>query len=491
MEDTSKITEKVKNLAFNSIKWVIAGDFMRRLITPLTTVILARLLSPTDYGIVGIATLVLALVNTLQDLGLGAALVQRPSIEDSTKNVVFWSNLFSSSIVFSALMIFVPLIASIFDEPRVVPVIRLMSFMVIFNAFGAIQMALLKRNFRFKNLFWLQSIPAITQLAIAIPLAMLGFEYWSLVWASFLGALLQNLFVWQQSTWRPRFFYDIKTAVSLFAFGGFVTVESLQSWLLNYGDKAILGHSSGVANMGVYVLGFSISSLLFGLIINPLLPVAYSTFSRLQNNKEELGEIYLKIVKIIASVCFPIAVGLIITSKPLVIVVFGDKWTGLEYVICFMAIMNGINYLWQFNPDLYRAVGKPEIMPKFYLAMLIYGAPALWLAASHGLFAFSLTRCAVETVMFPAQVLIVKKLLGLSNESLWNCIRSPLIASSIMGLAVYPLTHVMYPFQSYMGGVKLGTIIIFGIGCYALALFTIDRERIMLLRTLAQKIVAK
>jgi O-antigen/teichoic acid export membrane protein len=481
---------QIKQRATKSVKWAFLGDLLPKVFQPLFTLVLARLLTPSDYGIIGIAVLVIGLARMVESMGLSQALIQTDEDVEESANVVFWSNLGLSGLLYIILFLTAPFAADFFAEPRVTLVLRIMGLQLVLSAFDDVQEALLRRNFQFQQLVGRRLIPALTPALVSIPLAVAGFGYWSLVAGTLSGTLLGVILLWKVSDWRPRFRFDVRIARLLLGFGAFVAVESLQSWALNYGDNLAVGYFLGIEGLGYYNLGFTLTVILTGYAISPLTSVAYSAFSRLKTDSEELQRLFIDSTRMLAIVVFPLALGLSLAAEPVVSVVLGAKWSGAIPAVRILAIMPGLSWIIVLNPQLYRALGRPDIMPKFHIATLIYIIPAYIISAQFGLIAFCLSRASVGFVFYIPHIWLSIKMLKLSRWYFWDCIRSPLSAGLIMSGMVFVLASLLRPYSAnWQEWGKLIIILMGGAISYSLALWLIDRSLCLRAIQLVRKMI--
>ena len=469
------------------MKWAFMGDLLPKVLQPVITIVLARLLTPADFGIIGIAMLVIGLVRMIESMGLNQALIQTDEDIEKAADVVFWSNLALSIVLFVVLFFAAPLIARFFDEPRSSAVIQVMGFQLIISAFDDVQEALLQRDFHFKELVSRRLVPVIVSALVSIVMAVAGFGYWSLVTGTLIGAALGVVFLWGISEWRPRFRYDLKVARLLLGFGVLVAIESFQGWALNYGDNMAAGYFLGVDGLGYYTLAFAVTVVLIGYLVLPVSRVAYSAFSRLKHETEELGRSFMDMTRFLAVVVIPIAFGLSLCAELIVEVVLESEWLEAIPAIRVLAIMPGLSWIIALNPSLYRAIGRPDVMPKFHIATLLYIVPIYIIGAQYGLEGFSLARASVGFVFYIPHIWLSMKLLDLPRRYFWDCVWSPLFAGLIMSGLVYIALTVMRPIAP--GWIHLILVVIVGCASYSLSLWFLDRALCLRVAKLARQLL--
>ncbi len=469
----------VKNRATKSVKWTALTELVFRSIPPLVMLILARLLTPEDFGIVGVAMIAIGFAQVFQDFGLGKTLIQREDRINESANIVFWSNVTFGVLLYLILFLSASPIADFFHELRVKDVLRVLCLQIVLTSFTTVHLALLQREFRFKQLFVVRLAPSIIPGFVSIPLALMGHGVWALVWGSLAGSFVQVLLFWHVSDWRPAFSFDIALAREVLGFGSWVALEMFLGWLIMWGDSIMLGHFLGVNELGIYRVGTTVILLIFSLFFSPLIPVAYSSFSRLQSNTEDLRASFLRMTQLVATVSLPLGVGLALTAHPISSLVFGYKWQGIVIVILIIGLKESMSWLVSMNTEVYRAVGRPDANAKLHMVNVIYYIPVYVLAAPYGLLVFCLARFAVAAVSLLLHFYVANKLLQLPFTYLRSCVKSPLIASLTMAVLLYGIVNLTAPFEGWGGLLKLIAVIIGGGISYLVVLRLVDKDLLM------------
>lgn len=469
-------TSDIKLASIRSVKWSALSEIVSRSIQPLCTLVLARLLTPADFGIVGIAMIVIGLAQIFQDFGLGKTLIQRETDIEKSANIVFWTNLFLSIFIYISIFIIAPLLSRFFHDEKVISVLRVLCLQIILVSLITVHQALFYRNFQFKQLFFIRLYTSIVPGVVSILMALSGYGVWSLVSGSLAGSIVQIVLYWKVSSWRPKVSYDLQLAKQLYRFGSWVTLEAFLTWLILWGDSIALGHFLGVRELGVYRTGVTFLMLIFGIFFSPIIPVAYSAFSRLQSNQEELRQAFLKITKLIASVSLPLGVGLVILAHPISTIVFGQKWEGIEIVIALIGLMHNIAWLVGINPEAYRAMGRPDINSKLLIAAVIYYIPVYVFSAPYGLFIFCIARLVIAIISMGLHIFVVNRVFGLKFTYLGDCIKKPLLASLVMAMILYLTGNFIGDIRGLEGWIKIFGIIALGGGIYILVLWLIERD---------------
>lgn len=468
--------EEIKGKATKTLKWATLGQFVARAFQPLVLLILARILDPGEYGILEISILVVMLAQMLQDFGLSRALIQTDSDPQLAANIIFWINLGLSFIIFTILFFTAPAISCFFDEPSATTVIRVAGLQLPILAIGTIQMALAQRELQYQRQFLAHLLGAITMTIFAISMVYIGFGVWSFIIGSLVGSVVQTSAYWIISPWRLSKKADIALARRLISFGFFVTLEVLLGWFFSYGDNLIIGHYLGVNKLGLYALAFNITIFGMGLVINPVISVSFSSFSRLQIERDELIRAFFNVVEFTALLVLPMVVVLIVLAESFTHVVLGENWLAIAPVIRILAISPGLAYMVAMNSEIYKAIGRPDIMPRLLLVVMTYSVPAYIVGAQFGLIGFALSRFSVGVIFLPVHVILASRVLEISPRYIWDAMKTPLFGALGMSLFLVGSQFILLPFDGWLGWVKLIILIASGIGIYTLVIGVVDRQ---------------
>lgn len=477
MEDSNQnITAK----AVRSLKWSALTEVVSRTAGPIIFVVLARLLTPDDFGVMATAMIAISFSQMFWDAGLSKALIQTKACPEEAAHVVFWTNVILGLLIYLLLFIAAPAIALFFKSPASCPVLRVLALQIVLASLTSVQQALFVRDLNFRGLFWIKLLTALIPAFFSIPLALYGYGVWALVAGSLAGQIINLLLLWRKSDWRPQFRYDWFMVRSLFVFGFWVLLESIGAWLIVWGDNLIVGRFLGVHDLGIYRTGWSLVTIIFGLVLNPFLPVLYPTFSRLQDDLPSLKNTFNRVNRVVFALALPMGAGLLLVGPEIAALLFGEKWQGLGFVLGVLGFMYALSWLVGINAELYRAMGRPDMNTKLMYAQLLYYLPAYYFAAQYGLETFTITRLAVAVVATPIHIYLCVKLLGVSPFYLWQEGKSMILSTIGMAIGVALLKWGLLPYLSIPYAILSLSILIFTGGLiYLGCLWLLDRDFIL------------
>ncbi len=459
-------------------------EVVSRTATPVVFVVLARLLTPADYGIMATASIVIAFSQMFWDAGLSKALIQAKEDPEQAAQVVFWTNTALGIAIYVALVVSAPAVASFFDSPKSAPVLRVLGLQVVIASLSSVQQALFLRDMNFKRLFWIRLASAFVPGLFSIPMAFFGQGVWALVAGSLAGQTMNLVMLWRSSSWRPRWGYDQTQARRLFRFGSWVMLEAFGAWLIQWGDNLIVGRCLGVHDLGVYRTGVMLINVIFGLVLNPFVPVVYPIFSRLQDQHEELCKTFHRVNRLVLAIAIPVGVGVFLVGPEIATALFGVKWAGLGFVLSCLGLMNGVAWLVGLNSELYRAMGRPDVNTKLMYFQLLYFLPAFYFSAQYGLKAFACTRFLVALAATPIHIWLCRRMLRVPWSYLWVEGRPMFMATGAMLAVVGCLRAGLIQFPAVSSKPLLALLVCAGAVTYAGALWILDRSFVLQSRSL-------
>jgi PST family polysaccharide transporter len=398
----------------HAFKWSFLSEIASRLVQPLVFVVLARLLTPVDYGVVAAAAMVISFSSVFWDAGMSKALIQYQGSRAEAADAAFWINILLGCAV-AVLLVLVsgPVARLIFHDARVGLVLKVMSLQVLLSASAAVHSALLQKDMRFKRLFWIRVTTVGVPGLISIPLAWNGFGYWALILGTLGGQAAQVLFLWVSSPWKPRATLDLAVARKLVRFGGWVAFTGLLFWFYSWADSLIVGMYLGAHELGLYRTGNAFTIMIYGTLFGPLAQVLYSHFSSIQNDKARVRGILLSVVRMTTFISVPLGLLLFANAPFISNLVFGAKWSGIEHVLAVLALAQALSWITAADGEAYRAVGAPDWETKIAASTLVFYLVGYWLSIRHGFEAFVWTRLLLVVGATSVHLWVANKVVGL------------------------------------------------------------------------------
>jgi O-antigen/teichoic acid export membrane protein len=401
----------------------------------ITTIVLARLLSPTDYGLQAMVVTLTSFFSLFRDAGLSVATVQRETLTHEQISTLFWINVGLGTFLMIIVAAAAPLLAIFYKEPRLAGITIASASIFLMSSLAVQHRALLDRAMRFTTGAKIDMLSAVVGTIVAIGMATLGFGYWSLIVQTISLYVVGTLAVWIAMPWipgRPHWTPELRSMVR---FGGTVTLNSVIVYIAYNTEKVLLGRFWGPASLGLYGRAYQLSNLPVQQLTGSVGSVAFPMLSRLQGDAQRLRRSYLKSHSLVVSLTVPVVVSCSLFSDEIVSTVLGPKWNGtapilrlLSPAILVFALMNPLSWL-------LRAVGLVERS----LKIAVFIAPVMILGVLAGLrrgpTGVAMGYSAAMLVLIGPLVVWAKHETGITTADYWDCIKRPLIAGALGGAA--------------------------------------------------------
>lgn len=417
--------------------WTYAAYFSGKLLVFISTVILARLLTKDDFGVVGYALVTISFLDVLSDLGVGPALIYERE-NPKTADTAFWLGLAVGVGLFILAWLIAPLAGLYFKDMRAVPVIRVLALTFPLSALSNIHDSLLRKHLAFKNRFIPDFARAVGKGVFSVLLAAFGFGAWSLILGQLAGTAVTVLAYWKVLPWRPSFNFVSNTARSLLSYGiSIVSVDTLAMLLLNV-DYLFVGRFMGAAALGVYSLAFRIPDLLITQFCNVISKVIFPVYVKMRDESRNLARGFLMTMQYVSIVTVPLGIGLALVSEPFVLTFLTEKWVEAIPVMQAISIYALLFSLSYNAGSLYKAQGHPEILTRLALVRLALLVPALyWATARIGtIAAVGWTHAAVALLAGLLNLYVAGRMINTSFRTLLEALRPAVVSGLMMTLAV-------------------------------------------------------
>lgn len=405
----------------HSLKWSFASELAAKAVQPVVFIVLARLLTPEDFGVMTAAMMVIAFSQIFWEAGMGKALIQRQTDIEEAANAAFLINIALGIVIAALLYLFAqPIAQTFFQDNRVTAVLQVMILQVLFGALSSVQTALLQKGMGFKKLFWVRLLTVSLPGLASIPLAWNGLGYWSLVAGTLVGQLAQVVMLWRMSTWRPKLVTNATVTQEIGRFGVWVGLTGLLTWFYAWADSLVVGHYLGSHELGLFRTGTQFASLAFVIIFGPILPVLYSHLSQLNNDKEMMRSNAESVLSILSVVAIPISIIIFVYSTDLQKVLFGLKWAGMGVVISSMSLMHGYSWIVGMNGEFYRATGKPNYETIVTASTLIIYLSVYIYIVNYGLTSFVWARMWLAMGALLLHIALLRHLFGIDAYTVFK-----------------------------------------------------------------------
>lgn len=353
--------------ALTGLSWTFAQQFGTQFISFLASIVLARILLPEEFGLIGILAIFMSVGNVLINGGLTTSLIRTANPDQRDYSTVFFINLSGSIVVYVIVFFTAPFIAHFFRQPALIAITRVYTLAFIINAFSGVQLARLTKEMDFKTQLTIQLPSLIVSSILGIYLANSGYGVWSLVWMYLCQAFLSSLQLWFRTGWRPNFLFDREKFKGHFNFGYKLMLSGLIDALYNNAYNIIIGRIYPAAQLGYYTRAIGVRQLPVQNLATALNKVTFPVFASIQDDNERLKIAYKKIMQQVMLWVTPSLVVLAIVAEPLFSLLFTDKWLPAVPYFQILCIPGILYPLQAYNLNILNVKGRSDLFFKLEL----------------------------------------------------------------------------------------------------------------------------
>jgi O-antigen/teichoic acid export membrane protein len=414
---------------------MVAGALFNNLSSMLIFIVLARLLSPAEFGIVAFAAIFIDLSRVLVVAGIPDVLIQREDWDDKLASTAFWANLMLGVVISLILNLIVLVAVGGADGETLRWVVAALSLTLVIDGTIAVHTAKLRREFGYRAIAMRNAVAQVASGVVGIALAVLGFGVWALVISRLVGVLLSSTILWSAARWHPQATFSLRSLRQLRGSLSFL-FSSLSAQANQHVAAFVVGAWLGPAALGQFRIGSRVLTMLINTFIVPLQTTAMSAFSRLDRGGNAVGSAYLRVTRLCSIIVCPVFLGLAAIAPDFVPLVFGEKWRGAGYVMSAMALVAGPAVLMYFAQPALAAAGKAQFVLLSNIASLIGNTVIAFLTMGWGMVAVAAGQSARAHLTLPFSLSLLNKGIGVHG---WTAIRNilpPYAAAVVMALAL-------------------------------------------------------
>lgn len=458
----------VKKTMTSGATWVMANQLVTQVLFVISNVILSRILSPREYGLVGMALVWVGFANIFRDFGMGAAVIQKKEITTNELSTAFWVNMGIGFLICLTLILASPYIAAFYHEAQVEQLIWVISVQFLLISLSMIQISLLEKHFQFKRAFFIKTSSQLVGTIVAIILALTGWGVWAIVMQNLTTSFLQFVILWTRASWYPAFVFEYKAFKSLSKFGVFWLGSNLVNYWSRNIDNILIGRFLGSVPLGNYSRAYNIMFLPMNQVVVTLARVFFPTFASIQQDIEMMKQLYLKSVHVIAFAIIPAMLGLWVSADNFILTVFGSKWVDAIPLFQILGILGAVQAVVAPVNNIFLAKGNSNIQFKLALfSGLLYSAGIIIGLFTGGVLGVSIGYLIAGVLASASIVVYSCKKIGMPLKTWWKNIEQIVLTSLLMAFTVWLLSN-LFP-DSLPAFVKFPLQVIVGATFYLLA----------------------
>ncbi len=457
------MTEHINKEIAKGAAWMVFLKFSIKGISIVSTVILARLLTPDAFGLMALASSIYAMVELMRAFGFDTALIQNQNAEREHYDTA-WTMQIIFSLIASATIIAVSNIsAEYYGDERLAAILQMMAIVILVSGFNNIGVVEFRKKMTFKKEFLYQVLIKLSGFCVTIPLAWYWRSYWALLIGMLSGNIASLILSYTMQNYRPKI--TLKAWRDLLGFSSWLLFNNVLYYINNHSQNFILGKLSGSGVLGLYSISNEMATITTNQIVAPINRAAYPGYSQLAHDKTLLKQSYLKVLSHIILIAVPSAVGIAAIAPIFVPVLLGEKWLetiSLIQIISLASVFISIN---TNSGYIYLALAKQQLTTKLLCLQLVLFLPLLYkLSSQQGAYGAALATLFSAAIMFPASLLMLKRQLGVGLFEILSILYRPCLSAIIMGGCIYQfLNNLNHPFYGVNGVLYLVTAVFVGV----------------------------
>lgn len=395
------MSSELKSRISSAAKWSAVGEILAKLVTPISTIVLARVLTPQAFGVIATITMIISFAEIFMDAGFQRYVIQKEYETERDKfncaNVAFWTNLAIGLLLWVIVFIFREPLARLVGNPGLGTVLAVAAISIPINAITSIQMAIFKHSLDFKSLFFRRLASVIVPLVITIPLAFYLRSYWALVWGTIASNVVNAIILSVFSPWRPSRYYNIAILKGMIGYSSWTLLDAVLIWATSYIEIFFIGVLLNEYYLGLYKTAMTTVGQFVSLVTAIIMPVLLPALARSQNDLEQMRDIIYKLQRYIGFFLIPLGGFMFAFREQITSILLGSQWSAISLFIGIWALSEVIMLIFsRFCSNIYPAIGKPHISVISQSLHLVVLIPAVYIAASTSFEALYWTRTLIR-----------------------------------------------------------------------------------------------
>lgn len=429
--------KNLKAQTITGISWSAISQVVNQGFIFVISIVLARILGPAVYGLIGMITVFTGFAAVFGNLALGAAIIQRKDLEERHLNAAFWSNLTMGTTLTIIMAGIAPILARFYEEPALLMLTAVIAFKYIIDSLYVVQLALLQRSMRFKAMAGIQIGSNVISGLVGIAMALCGMRAWSLVAQTLGASIALTIISWRVGGWCPHFSFEFRAFKELFGFSAYALGFDIVNYWARSLDQLLIGRFVGASALGIYSRAYHLMLMPLTQVSQVLGRVMFPALSSIQDDKPRVKRAYLKATSIIAIITFPMMTGLFAVSDHFILALLGQKWADVIPVLKIFCWVGMIQSIFTTVGWLYMSQGRTGL----YFVMGLVNSAVIIIAFIIGIhwsimgvaWAYSI---AILVLWCPSCI-ISGRLIGITFFELLRNLAPPFLCALSMGVVIW------------------------------------------------------
>lgn len=447
----------------NTIRSAFVWSFIQRFGTQAVeisvSILLARILLPEEFGLIGMIMIVIAVGQSLTDAGMTSSLIRKKSADTVDYSTVFFLNFCVGIAVYLIIYFIAPYVAQFYEQPILVDILRVFSITIILNTFSAIQSTICQKELRFKFQFKISFVTSLLGGACGIYLAKNNYGVWSLVYMHLVNSAIAAILYWLFTNWKPALVFSVSRFKEHFKFGINLTISGIINRTFDNLYNIVIGKNYNTADLGLYTRAQTFMLMPITNVMAAMNTVAYPVLSSLQDDEERLQSVFIRILKQNVFLIAPMTIGLIVLAEPLFLLLFTEKWIGAVPYFKVLCVTGLIYPVHSYNLNVFRVKGRSDIVLKVETIKRIVMAISIFIVLPYGILALVYSQIAVSIITLIVNTYYSSRFTKHNLFALLADVIPIMLVALCMGGIVHFVMFYLMPAISNFLAVSLGTII--------------------------------
>jgi teichuronic acid exporter len=429
--------KNLKHKAINGAVWVLFDRIINQAGNFILLIYLSRTLSPSDFGLIAMLAIFLALAQSLVNSGFSQALIQKSTkVTENDLSTVFYVNIVLSMLLYFLFYTLAPFIASFYEQPELIDLSRILFLVIIINAISLVPKVKLLIAIDFKTQGLINSVSMIVSVLVAVYMVHYDFGYWSLVGMELSKSLISSVLFIGYSKWYPKWMFSKESFKSLFTFGSKLLVAGLIATTVQNLYSVLIGRYFNATQVGYFQQGFNYTNMLSATLSSVVQGVTYPVMTSIQEDKKRLVQMYIKVMGVVTLLTFPIFIGFAAVAEEFVLIFLGDKWRPIIPILIILSFARLITPISSMNLNILNARGRSDLFLKTDLSKLPMTIGALFIAIPYGILGIAIAQLFTTFISFFINTYYPGKLFSFGAKEQLKQMFPIVIASVFMYLSI-------------------------------------------------------
>lgn len=372
------MTKSLKDKTITAFIWTALDTVVVKAAGLVISIVIARVLSPSDYGVIGMLAIFIGIAQSMVDGGFGLALIQRNNVTNTDYSTIFYFNIVVAAIMYLSLYFSAEVIASFYNEPRLVLLSKVLGFSFVINSFSLIQRTILTKELDFKTQMKISVISVIISGSVGIYLAYAGYGAFALIFQVLSKSAINSILLWFFNSWRPTLVFSIASFKSLFSFGSRLLLSGILDCIFRNLSFLVIGKVFSPISLGFYTKATELQTIPTSTLTSIINRVSFPSFSKIQNDNEKLLRNFRKAQQLTVFIIFPVMYGIMVTSDTLIELLLTEKWLPAAPYLRLLCIVGAFYPIHALNLNILNVKGRSdlflrlEIIKKILTSIIIF-----------------------------------------------------------------------------------------------------------------------